>query len=76
MEPVVNGINEAYGDNIDFRKLNVNTTDGGAAFKYFKLIGHPAYVVLNPDGQVLWSGIGEKSEDELVQQITAIMPTP
>ena len=76
MEPVVNGINDAYGDQIDFRRLNVNSPDGLEAFKYYKLIGHPAYVILNPDGQVVWSGIGEKSEAEMIQQITAILPTP
>jgi hypothetical protein len=76
MEPVVNGINDAYSDQIDFRRLDVNSKDGGAAFKYYKLIGHPGYVILDPDGKVLWSGIGEKSEDELIQQITAILTTP
>lgn len=76
MEPVVNGIEEEYSDQIDFRWLDVNSQDGGAAFKYFKLIGHPGYVILDPDGKVLWSGIGEKSEAELIQQISAIFATP
>ena len=76
MEPVVNGLNEVYRDQIEFRWLDANTPDGKGAFNYYKLLGHPGYVILNPEGEVLWSGIGEKSEVELIQQISAVLTPP
>lgn len=76
MEPVVNGLSEVYSDKIEFRWLDVNSDEGGAASKYYKLLGHPGYVILNSAGEVLWSGIGEKSETELIQQISTIFAIP
>ena len=76
MEPVVNGLEKVYNDQVEFRWLDANSEDGEAAFKYYKLLGHPGYVILNPKGDVLWSGVGEKPEAELNQQILSIIKTP
>jgi len=76
MKPVVNGLREVYSEEIEFRWLDANIPDGRAAFQYYNLLGHPGYVILNPEGEVLWSGIGEKSEAELTQQILTILETP
>jgi hypothetical protein len=76
MEPVVNGLEETYGDKLDMRWLDANSADGGAAFRYYQLFGHPSYVILNPEGLVLWNGLGELSESELGQQITAVLTEP
>ena len=76
MEPVVNGLEQVYGQEIEFRRLDVNSADGGSAFRYYQLMGHPSYVIVNPDGQKLWSGLGELTETQLSQQITAILARP
>jgi hypothetical protein len=76
MEPVVNGLEKDYSDQVEFRRLDVNSQDGKAAFKYYKLLGHPGYVILNSASEVLWVGIGEKSEAELVEQISTNLSTP
>jgi hypothetical protein len=76
MEPVVNGLEKVYSDQVEFRRLDANSKDGEAAFKYYKLLGHPGYVILNPEGEVLWSGIGEKSESEMTQQLISVIKTP
>ena len=76
MDPVVNGLEETYGDKIDMHWLDANSADGRAAFRYYQLLGHPSYVILNPEGQVLWSGLGELSEASLSQQITAVLTEP
>jgi hypothetical protein len=76
MEPVVNRLEGIYNDQIDFRWLDANSPNGRSAFNYYKLLGHPGYVILYPEGKVLWSGIGEISETVLIQQISAILMTP
>lgn len=58
MEPVVNGLEDIYSTEIEVRRLNANESDGISAFKYYRLQGHPAYLLLNSDGEVLWQGLG------------------
>ena len=58
MQPVVDGLETEYGDRIDFRSLDANVGEGQAAFSAYRLRGHPSYVLLNPDGDQLWIGLG------------------
>ncbi|HSG45491.1 MAG TPA: hypothetical protein VLA72_20280 [Anaerolineales bacterium] len=43
MQPVVNGLNETYKDQIEFRELDANAPDGQQAFRAYALPGHPGY---------------------------------
>jgi hypothetical protein len=76
MEPVVNGLEQTYIEEVEIRWIDANSVDGGAAFRHYKLLGHPSYVILDPDGLVLWSGLGELTQEELSQQITDILTQP
>jgi hypothetical protein len=64
MEPIVNGLEQDYQDEITFIRLNADT-DGNATFRHYNLLGHPGYVFLNPAGEVLWSGVGELPLDQI-----------
>lgn len=76
MEPVVNGLEENYGSEIDLRRLDANSDNGRSAFRYYKLLGHPSYIILDSEGKVLWSGLGELTEAQLSQQIADILSQP
>lgn len=69
MEPVVNGLENDFGSRIEFRKVDANSPEGMALFRSFNLRGHPSFVLINPDADVLWSGIGEHSNTSLAKQI-------
>ena len=73
MAPVVNGLENAYGEQVDFRRMDANSAAGGPAFQHYKLLGHPSYVLLNPDGQVMWKGLGELTNAELEGQLQAAL---
>jgi len=73
MQPVVNGLNETYSDQIDFREMDANTPDGQQAFRAYALPGHPGYVLLNPEGEVLWRGFGEQSRESIKEKIIAAL---
>jgi len=73
MQPVVNGLNETYSDQIEFRELDANSPDGQQAFRAYALPGHPGYVLLNPEGEVLWRGFGEQSQEGIEEQIIAAL---
>ncbi|HLF90532.1 MAG TPA: hypothetical protein VI451_16410 [Anaerolineales bacterium] len=71
MEPVVNGLEEIYQEQIEFRALDANSLDGQKAFRAYALPGHPGFVLLNPAGEVLWKGFGEQSRESLEAQLEA-----
>ncbi|HSM71908.1 MAG TPA: hypothetical protein VK851_10230 [Anaerolineales bacterium] len=73
MQPVVNGLNEIYSDQIEFRELDANAPDGQQAFRAYALPGHPGYILLNPEGEVLWRGFGEQSRESIETQLQSAM---
>ena len=64
MEPIVDGLEQQYQEEITFFKVNAGT-DGRDTFNHYDLLGHPGYVLLNPAGDVLWSGVGELLVDQI-----------
>lgn len=69
MEPVVNGLEGEFDADVEFRRIDANSTEGQEIFHSFSLRGHPSYVILNPDADVLWLGLGEQPQDILEEQI-------
>ena len=69
MAPVVNGLEETYRSQVEFRSLNAGVPEGLQAFQAYALPGHPGYVLLNPAGEVLWRGFGELPEESISEQI-------
>ena len=72
MNPIVNGISQEYQGKVDVRRLNA-LGDGRAAFAYYRVPGHPAYVLLQPDGTRVWSDVGVKTREQLVAQLDAVL---
>ena len=64
MEPIVDGLEQQYQEEITFFRINAGT-NGRDTFSYYNLLGHPGYVLLNPAGDVLWSGVGELLVDQI-----------
>ena len=69
MAPVVNGLEAAFGGQLDIRSLDANSSEGKPVFQYYNLPGHPSYVVLDPRGEVLWSGFGPQSVEALEEVV-------
>ncbi len=73
MEPVVNGLEETFQNEVEFRSIDVNTSEGKKAFQVYALPGHPSYIILNPAGEVLWRGFGEQPGADLATQVESIL---
>ncbi len=69
MVPVVNGLEEKYQDKVEFRRIDANSPTGKSAYQAYSLRGHPGFVMLSPDGTILWTSIGEQPAEILEQQI-------
>jgi hypothetical protein len=74
MEPVVNRLEEAYGEQVKFLALDANG-DGEKAFKAGQLPGHPSFVILRPDGSEVWRGFGLVEQTELEAAIQLALET-
>ena len=61
MQPIVDGLEAEYDEQIEFRRINAITEEGLAIYDFYGLRGHPGYVLLNPAGEILWQGLGEQS---------------
>ncbi len=69
MTPVVNGLETTFGEQVDIRSLNAAFGDGRSAFLNYGLPGHPSYVILDPQGEVLWSAFGPQSAGALEAEV-------
>ena len=73
MDPVVDGLENEFGDQIEFLRIDSGSSDGLSIFRAYGLRGHPCYVMINPDGEVLWIGLGEQSVESLRGHISKLL---
>ena len=72
MQPIVNGLEDEYNDDIAFVYLNANT-DGAEVYEGLNLRGHPAYVIFLPDGTETFRTFGFQQEQILEQAIQNVI---
>ncbi len=64
----MNGLEEEYGEDVRFLYMDANG-NGKEAYEASQFRGHPAVVILKPDGTELWRYQGAPSATELESQI-------
>ncbi|MFA9406932.1 MAG: TlpA family protein disulfide reductase [Anaerolineales bacterium] len=69
MTPIVDGLVVEHEEQVDFKFLNAGQGDGKQLFEFYGLPGHPSYILLSPDGEVLWRGFGPVSAEALGSEI-------
>ena len=71
--PIVNRLQETYGE-VEFVSLNAgDNAEGQSAFEQLTLLGHPAIVIFDADGQEVYRGFGTFDEDDLALELEAIL---
>lgn len=76
MEPVVDGLEEKYQHQIEFRRIDALSPEGTSAYRAYNLLGHPAFVILNQQGELLWKGLGEQLSQDLENQLLGFIRVP
>ena len=76
MEPIVDGLEEKYKDQIEFRRIDANSPEGKSAYQAYNLLGHPAFTLLNQQGELLWKGLGEQPSQELENHLLSVIQEP
>lgn len=58
MQPIVNGLEDEYGNEIEFVKINIDDPNSAAAKQEYGFRYQPYFVLVDADGEVLesWPG--------------------
>ena len=74
MQPIVDGLEEEYMEQVDFISLNaLDGSQGEAAFDAYGLRGHRTVVLVEPDGQVSAVKLGFVPSEDLEQAIQKLL---
>lgn len=65
MQPIVDGLETEYRETVEFQRVNASTTEGFEIFNSYSLFGHPAFLILDDKGEVIWQGVGEQPGADL-----------
>ena len=74
MKPVVNGLEQVYGDQIAFRRYNITSSEGEAWASQYSLRGHPAFLLLNTQGEERWRYVGVVAQAVVEAELNALLP--
>lgn len=73
MQPIVHGLEQTYGNQLAFGRLDADVEPGRTLLREYGLRGHPSYVIVDPDGKSLWSATGILSEGVLIETINQFL---
>jgi len=65
MRPIVNGLKPAYQDKVDFIEPNFDDPANQEIIQKYHVPGHPSFIVLDRNGQVVARIIGGSDRDTL-----------
>jgi len=69
MHPIVDGLETEYNETVEFIKVNASTAEGLEIFESYGMFGHPSYLILDEQGQMLWQNVGEQPAESLEDAI-------
>jgi hypothetical protein len=74
MRPIVYGLEEHYSDQMTFIEVNaLDGENGETAFSQSHLQGHPAFMIVQPDGKELFRSVGEQPSENLDRAIQSAL---
>ena len=69
MLPIVNGLEAEFAGQTAFETYDANTEEGQDLIRAYGLRGHPSYIIVDRNGDRLWSFSGRMSDTALRDQI-------
>ena len=77
--PAVSSLENQYKDQIDFIHVDWDDPDSDPVIEYFAVFRRTTYILLAPDGTVLWQWVGPLSVATFEQEFAKaleVYPTP
>jgi hypothetical protein len=74
MQPIVNGIQSEFDEQIEIVSLNAaDGAEGQAAFEFYGIRGHPTVMLIEPGGATAWTRTGFITQEELEQELQEVL---
>ena len=73
MEPVVDGLEEKYGDDFPIVRVDIDTSDGKRMAREYGFIGQPTFILFNSSGEEARRLMGPQFREVLEQEIERIL---
>jgi len=74
MRPVVNGLKQDYGNQIEFLEFNIASEEGETWLRQYALPGHPAFLLLDSQGEERWRSVGVIPSEIIEAELKAVLP--
>ncbi len=63
-----------YADQIDFTTVDATTSEGRDFSRSYGIRSHPAFVVIDAQGEVVWAALGPWTEEEVRELVQSVVP--
>jgi len=69
MQPIVNGLEEGYGGQIAFRRVNADKDSGPSIVRAYNILGHPTMIFVDETGKEVQRFVGPQTTETLQNAI-------
>jgi thiol-disulfide isomerase/thioredoxin len=73
MEPVVDGLEEKYGDDFPIVRVDIDTSEGKQLARDYGFIGQPTFIMFDSSGEEARRLIGAQFREILEREIELIL---
>ncbi len=73
MTPIVDGIEEQYGEQIVFKRVNADVDDGPTIVQAYHIPGHPTTILFDKEGNEVQRLLGPQPTEVVEQALKKIL---
>lgn len=73
MEPIVDGLEETYGDEFKIVRINIDKSDGVKLAREHGIIGQPSYIFFDWEGEEIRRMAGPQFTEVMAREIERIL---
>ena len=74
MAPIVDGLEEQYGEQISVKRINADVGDGPEIVRAYRIPGHPTTIIFNSQGQEVQRLLGTQPAEVVQEVLQKVLP--
>jgi thiol-disulfide isomerase/thioredoxin len=71
-EPIVNGLEEEWGDSVQVVQVKIQDKENQALIKRLDAVYTPTFVLFDAAGQEVWRSVGQIDADEVKDRVKTL----
>jgi thiol-disulfide isomerase/thioredoxin len=73
MKPIVNGLEQKYGEQIEFRRVDIDDEQSDKISRKYRVSGVPTYVFLDGNEELIFSRSGGRTEARMASDLELLL---